>query len=108
MKTQKTKIVKIFIIFIMFFIIRSPCYASQEEILKSQSESLNISGFVSEANKYTKDVFSDMDINDLMKNAIKGNIDNKTIFSKILGLFGDEIGKTLKIIRKHYYCCYNT
>ena len=85
------------------FIIRSPCYASQEEILKSQSESLNISGFLSEANKYTKEAFSGLDVNELMNSAIKGNVDNKTILSKILSLFGSEIGKTLKIIRK-YYC----
>lgn len=104
----KIKLLIIFIMFITFFIIRSPCYASQEEILKSQSESLNISGFVSEANKYTKEVFSDLDVNDLMNNAIKGKVDNKTIFSKILSLFGNEIGKTLKIIRKYCSSCYNT
>lgn len=102
MKKQKTKLLIIFITFITFFIIRSPCFASKEEILKSQSESLNISGFLSEANKYTKEAFSDLDVNELMNNAIKGNVDNKTILGKILSLFGSEIGKTLKIIRK--YC----
>lgn len=108
MKKQKTKILKIFIIFIVFFIIKSPCLASQEEILKSQSETLNISGFVNEANEYTKDVFSGLDVNELMNNAIKGNVDNKTILSKILSLFGSEIGKTLTIIRKYYYSYCNT
>ena len=101
MKKQKTKILKIFIIFIVFFIIKSPCFASQEEIL-------NISGFVNEANEYTKDVFSGLDVNELMNNAIKGNVDNKTILSKILSLFGSEIGKTLTIIRKYYYSYCNT
>lgn len=105
---RKTKLLIIFITLITFFIIRSPCYATQEEILKNQSESLNISGFVSEANKYTKEVFSGLDVNDLMKNAIKGNVDNKTIINKILSLFGKEIGQTLKVIRKHCSSNYNT
>lgn len=108
MKKQKTKLLIIFITFITFFIIRSPCFATQEEILKSQSETLNIPGFVDEANKYTQDVFSGIDVGDLMNNAIKGNVDNKTILSKILSLFGSEIGKTLKIIRKYYRSSCNT
>lgn len=41
-----------------------------------------------------------------MSDAIKGNIDNKTIFSKIINLFGKEVSQTLTIVREHYcsYC----
>lgn len=40
-----------------------------------------------------------------MSDAIKGNIDNKTIFSKIINLFGKEVRQTIAIVRK-YYCGY--
>lgn len=106
MKKQRTKIVKILILLIAFFLIQNPSYASQEEILQSQSETLNIKDFVSKANEYTKDVFTDIDAGNLLNDAITGKIDNQTIFKKILNLFGKEIKETIKIIRKHYcnYC----
>lgn len=93
------------IFFIFFLFLNPPCLASQEEILQSQSETLNIKGFVSQADKYTQEVFEGMDMQNLLNDAIKGKVDNKTIFQKILNLFGDEIKETLKIIRK-YYCYY--
>ncbi len=107
MKKQKRKILKILILLIAFFLMTNPCYASQEEILQSQSEMLNIKDFVSQANQYTKDVFQDMDIGKLLNDAIIGKIDNQTVFSRIINLFGKEITQTIKIIRKYYcYYCY--
>ena len=57
---------------------------NQEEILNMQQESLNISGFLKETQKYTQDTFEDIDLNDLLTHAITGNIDNKT-FLKAIG-----------------------
>lgn len=51
------------------------------------------------------EVFSGINLNDLMSDAIKGNINNKTIFSKIINLFGKEVRETITIVRK-YYCSY--
>ncbi len=101
----KTKIIKIIIIFLLISSLSNISLATQEEILESQSETLNIKGFVEEANKYTEDVFTGIDTNDLMNDAIKGEIDNKTLIDKILNIFGKEIKQTLRIIRK-YYCHY--
>lgn len=96
---QKKKILIISIIFLFIICISNVSLGTQEEILESQSEALNIKGFVEEANKYTKDTFSGIDVNDLINDAIKGNINNKALFSKIISLFGNEIGQTLKIVR---------
>ncbi len=103
---QKIKVKIVLITFILIISISNISLASQDEILQSQKETLNIKGFVSEANKYTEVAFSGMNIEDLMNDAIKGNIDNKTIISKILSLFGKEIRETIKIIRKYSgsYC----
>lgn len=98
---QEIKIKIILIIFIVISSISNISLATQEEILESQSETLNIKEFVNQANKYTEDAFSGIDVGDLMNDAIKGNIDNKTIISKILSLFGKEVKETIKIIRKH-------
>ena len=57
MKKRKKKLTKILFLFITFFLIITPCSASQEEILKSQSDTLNIKGFVDEAGKYTRGSF---------------------------------------------------
>lgn len=105
---QKIKFKIILITFIVLTSISNISLASQEEILESQSETLNIKEFVSEANKYTEEVFSGIDVGDLMDDAIKGNIDNKTIISKILSLFGKEIRETIKIIRKYSNCYCHT
>ena len=48
-----------------------------------------------------------MDIGKLLNDAIIGKIDNQTVFSRIINLFGKEITQTIKIIRKYYcYYCY--
>ena len=59
---------------------------SQEEILNMQQDSLNISGFIKEAQKYTQDTFEDIDLNDLFTHAIAGNIDNKTFLKAIANI----------------------
>jgi len=105
MKKRKIKIIKILILIILFFLMQSPVCATQEEILQTQSETLNIREFVDKANQYTKDVFTDIDAGNLLNDAIAGKIDNQTIFKKILNLFGKEVKETIKIIRK-YYCHY--
>ena len=96
----------ILILFIIFLSLGPPSYGSTEDILQSQSETLNIKGFVEQANQYTEEVFEGIDAGSLLKDAIAGKIDNQTIFTKILNLFGREIKDTIKIIRKHNcnYC----
>ena len=84
---------KLIVFLIVFFCISPISYAeeetaSQEEILSSQQDSLNISSFIKEAQKYTTDTFEDLDLGELFSSAITGNIDNETLlkaFSKIIG-----------------------
>ena len=48
---------------------------STEDILESQKDSLNISGFLEEADKYTSDLYGDMDVGEIFNKAIKEEID---------------------------------
>ena len=57
---------------------------SSESIMKSQQEALNINSFIQEADKYTQDVYEDLDMGELFTSAISGNIDNETIINSII------------------------
>lgn len=65
--------------------------ASQEEILESQQDSLNISSFIEEAQKYTEETFEDLDMGEIFSSAITGDIDNKTIFKALANMAGKEV-----------------
>ena len=93
------KIISFLIMFIAFiFILSINTYATNEEMLEEQQEEFGIGNFLYSAQEYTGDFFEDVDINTILENAIKGEIDNSTIIKKILNIFGSEIIGTLKII----------
>ena len=71
---------------------------TDEEIMESIQEQFNISGFIKEAEKYTGDFLEDMSISDILNSAIKGEIDNKTFYQKILKILGSEVNSSLKIL----------
>ena len=83
------KILLIFSILIFSFV-NYITYAT-DEIISSQMDALNIPSFIKEGEKYTKEVFPDISLNDFLSSAIKGEIDNKGLLKQIILLFGDEI-----------------
>lgn len=94
------KYIKIFVIFLyLICIISKPVVATENEILSSQQEELNISEFINETKKYTKNVLTDVDIGDMFNSALVGKIDNQKILSKILNIFGKEIKEAITILR---------
>ena len=100
-KTYKILLI-IFLFFTLFshdsFAADEQASTSQEEILESQQNSLNIAGFLEEAQKYTEDIFQDVDMNELFNAAITGNIDNTTILQSILNLVGGEILDCISVL----------
>ena len=91
------KLLICFLVIFSFFNIFNTCLAEDEikaninyDIIESQKESLDMQGFVKEANKFTKDIFSDTDMGDVLNSAISGKIDNKKIFFSVWNLFGKE------------------
>lgn len=90
---------KIIILFALILLMPYPVFAeTEEEIMQTTQEKFNISQFIKEAEQYTGDFFEDMDLTEMLNQAIQGNIDNKTIYKKILKLLGTEISSTLKIL----------
>ena len=95
---------KIFLIVFLFVFFISPISyaeeetASQEEILSSQKDSLNISSFIKEAQKYTTDTFEDLDLGNLFSSAITGNIDNETLLKAFSKMIGKEVVSCINIL----------
>lgn len=69
-----------------------------DEIIESQLDALNLSSFIEEGEKYTKDIFKDIDMEEVLKSAISGNINTKNMYSSILKLLGSEIASSVTII----------
>lgn len=97
---------KIFILFILLelfiFAFTTISFAeenvSEDEIMETQKSLLDISGFLEEAEKYTKNTFEDLELGDLFNSAITGNIDNTTIIKSILNLLGKEILDSVTVL----------
>ncbi len=82
---------KILILFSAFFVLYSNnVCATDEEILKSQQETLGISDFINTSKKYTEDSLKDLNMQDIFKDAITGRIGNTNLFNSILNIFGRE------------------
>lgn len=91
------------LIFIISFLLAigyaCPVYATEtNETIKSQESALGIASFIKEAGEYTKELFDDVDLGTIYKNAISGNIDTKGILGTILKITGNEVKSTLKTI----------
>ena len=69
-----------------------------EEILKNQSDSIGIASFIEEANKYKNKEF-DINIEQIISSAIKGNIDNKTLGKEILSILFGQVEESISTIR---------
>ena len=81
------------LIFLLLFLVlgQGVRAESQEEVLESQKQSLNISEFTKEAEQYTKEAFPDLDIGEILNSAISGNIDNEQMVTGIFSLLGTEV-----------------
>lgn len=81
------------LIFLLLFLVLGQVVRaeSQEEVLESQKQSLNISEFTKEAEQYTKEAFPDLDIGEILNSAISGNIDNEQMVTGIFSLLGTEV-----------------
>jgi len=87
---------KILIILFLIIIFVSNISYAEDSILEEQKKTIGISDFIKEANKYSNDSFGDM--NEILNQAIKGDIDNTNIMNKIFSKMLKEIKNTLKIL----------
>lgn len=96
MRSKILKIIILTILFIQIFSIKTFATSTEEEMINSQKETFGINSFIENANKYTGEFFEGIDINSMLNSAIKGKIDNKTIYKKIINLLGKEVKTGIK------------
>ena len=89
------------LLFIIYLIIIQNTYAT-DEIISSQMDQINISSFIKEGEKYTKEVFPDISLDDLLSSAINGKIDNNKIFKGVFSRFGEEIILSISLLRNNF------
>ena len=100
------KIVCLFITIILIIFPINSIYAnentnendSQSQTLEEQQEEFGINDFIQESQKYTGEFFEDIDINKILQDALKGEVNNDSIISKILNLLGKEFTSALGAI----------
>lgn len=71
---------------------------SQNQTLAEQQEEFGINDFIQESEQYTGEFFEDIDINEILQDALKGEVNNDNILTKILSLFGKEFMSALGAI----------
>ena len=72
--------------------------ANEEETLQEQQEEFGIHEFIEQADEYSGEFFEDMDMNEILENAIQGKVDNQTLFKKVLSVLGGELVDGLTVL----------
>ena len=93
------KIIYILISVIFLLYLTMPTsIANEEETLEEKQEEFGISEFIKQADEYSGEFFEDIDMNEILENAIKGEVDNQTLFKKVLDVLGGELVDGLTVL----------
>lgn len=92
------RLITIFAILICIFSTSISKADTEDDVINSQMDSFNISNFIDEANKYSNDILKDIDIQELLNNAIKGELDTNQLLKNIFPILGTEIKEALKVM----------
>lgn len=83
---------------INIFLFFTVSYANNSETLKEQQKEFGIQNFIQNSKQYTGDFFENVDIEEILNNAIQGKVDNSSISKRILNLLGREFINSLKSV----------
>lgn len=89
------KIITIIVMVLIVFLSNSS-YANDNQTIIEQQEEFKIQDFIKSAEKFTGEFFEDIDINEILNDAIKGEVDNSTLLKKILNILGKEVTTNIK------------
>lgn len=104
------KFIKIIFIIICLFIIKEEnnyneyayAYENNEintnQIIEEQKDTIGLDEISNKSDEYLEETFEDINFTSLLKEAISGNIDNKSLIKKILNIFFKEGLESLKTI----------
>ncbi len=93
---KKLKVVILFFAIIMFAVPK--VYASQDETIMEQQEEFGIQDFLKNSKEYLGEFFEDVDVNSILQDALKGEVDNESLAKRFLNLLGKEFVASIKAI----------
>lgn len=88
---------KILFLIVLILLIPHPCYGT-ETIINDQLEALNLGTFIQEGEKYTKEAFPEISIQELITKSLTGKVNNKLIYKAILKILGKEVVTSITMI----------
>lgn len=91
------KIITVIVMILIVFLSNSS-YANDEKTITEQQEEFKIQDFIKNSEKFTGEFFDDIDINEILNSAIKGEVDNSTLLKKILNILGKEVTTNIKAL----------
>ena len=89
------------IVLLIFVMIPNFTYCTEKDtdlILQEQQEKFGINDFIKEAEHYSKDIFDDINIKDMLDSALKGKVDNSNFIKKLFNLLIGEITYSIKTL----------
>lgn len=93
------KIIYVFILMMIFInLIMPKVIATDDQTLEEQQEEFGIGEFIEKTEEYSGEFFEDINISEMLDNAIKGEVDNQTILKKVLNLLGGQLVNGLTIL----------
>lgn len=66
-----------------------------QEILEEQKQNFGISDFIKETKQYGGEFLEDIDISEMLNEALVGKVDNSKIYKKVINIFGTEIKESI-------------
>ena len=95
---QMKKSVGILVIVLLIILSAPKVYADNEETIQEQQEEFGIQDFLKNSEQYMGEFFEEVDIGEVLNDAIQGEVDNSTLVKKALNLLGSEFVTSIKAI----------
>lgn len=99
---------KIFLLICIIYIFFTNTIYATDTIIESQLNELDLSAFIKAGENYTKEIFPDINVDELLKSAIKGEVDNKSLMSGIFKMLGQEVSSAIGLVRQYINNSYYT
>ena len=93
---KRLRIVILFFVIIILSVTK--IYASQDDMIKEQQEEFGIHNFLKSSEEYMGEFFEDVDVNDILQDAMKGEVDNGSLAKRFLSLLGKEFVTSIKAL----------
>ena len=93
------KKITIFLLIIFFILFPNlTVIANQEEAINEQQEEYKIQDFLNNSKQYLGDSFENIDIKEILNDAINGEVDNSSLITSIFKLLGEEVVSSIKVV----------